>query len=246
MMGNWLFRFTKPDVLPAGSKLVAADEAEKQLLSQLKTKQRPEEDVRWDLSRLYSYTKHHEQAFAEVQRLVQMAETLEKKAQCYLAMGQLMEQMQNFEMAIKYYSQALSLEPINNQTWYFIHNNLGYCLNHFGRYREAQPYCCRAIKIDPLRHNAYKNLGISLEGQGDYANAAKCYIKAVQTNASDPRALRHLEELIHLPVPFLGDENKINRVIVLLVGGNVIWASLRIPSEAILKETLDMPPINWN
>jgi tetratricopeptide (TPR) repeat protein len=111
-------------------------------------------------------------------------------------MGQLMEQMQNYELAITYYSQALSLEPAHNQTWYLIHNNLGYCLNHFGRHAEAVPYLQQAIQIDPLRHNAYKNMGIACEGLGQYAEAAIFYIKAVQTNASDPRALRHLETLV--------------------------------------------------
>jgi len=77
----------------------------------------------------------------------------------------------------------------------FIQNNLGYCLNHFGRFAEAEPYLRRAIEIEPRRHNAYKNLGISFEGQGDHAGAASCYIKAVQANASDARALKHLEEL---------------------------------------------------
>jgi CheY-like chemotaxis protein len=98
-------------------------------------------------------------------------------------------------MAIRHYSQALSLEPAEGCVWYLIHNNLGYCLNHFGRFDEAEFYCRKAIEIDPARQNAYKNLGIALEGQEDYAGAAMCYIRAVHTNASDARSLRHLESL---------------------------------------------------
>lgn len=154
-----------------------------------------EEAVLWNLVRLFSHTKRQREAIAGVERLVEISETPEKKARCYLAMGQLMEQMQNYEMAIKYYSRALALEPINIDTWYFIHNNLGYCLNHFGRYAEAETYCRRAIEIDPLRYNAYKNLGIAYEGQNDYAGAAICYFRAVQADTSDARAVRHLERL---------------------------------------------------
>jgi len=124
-----------------------------------------------------------------------MAPTLEEKAKCFLNMGRLMEQMHDFEMAIKYYSTALSLEPINNETWYFIYNNLGFSLNQLQRYAEAESYCRQAIQIEPQRHNAYKNLGVAMEGQSDYFAAAKCFIQSVQTNAADPRALKHLEQL---------------------------------------------------
>jgi tetratricopeptide (TPR) repeat protein len=88
------------------------------------------------------------------------------------------------------------LEPNTKQVAYLINNNMGYCLNFAGRYQEAEPYCRKAIAINPERHNAYKNLGISLEGQGRIAEAAQCYIIAVHANAYDPRALRHLEDLI--------------------------------------------------
>ena len=47
-----------------------------------------------------------------------------------------------------------------------------------------------------MQVNAYKNLGISLEGEGQFAEAAKSYIRAVQINAADPRALIHLEDLV--------------------------------------------------
>jgi tetratricopeptide (TPR) repeat protein len=195
MPEQWPFRFSLPPTADGG-KPVTAEEAEQILLKQLETQERKEEDVLWDLAKLYSLTGRQILAFDCVQRLVEIAENAEKKAACHLAMGQLMEQMQDFGTAIQYYSQALTLEPVNNSTWYLIHNNLGYCLNHFGRHKEAEPYCRRAIEIDPQRHNAYKNLGVSLEGQGQHAQAAMSYVRAVQANASDPRALRHLEGLL--------------------------------------------------
>jgi Flp pilus assembly protein TadD len=194
MTKEWKFRFTVPSI-PDG-KPITPNEAEGVLLKQLQTGVRNPEDVMWDLARLYSLTGHQDVALQCVQQLVEATEDPEKKAACYLAMGQLMEQVNDYEAAIKFYSEAMVLEPVNSQTWYFINNNLGYCLNHFGRNVEAERYCQTAIQIDPLRHNGYKNLGISLEGQDLYALAARCYVAAVQTNASDFRALRHLEHLL--------------------------------------------------
>lgn len=88
------------------------------------------------------------------------------------------------------------MEPVESTVAYLVNNNLGYCLNQFGQHQEVEQYCKKAITINPQRHNAYKNLGIALEGQSQFAEAAKCYIKAVQMNASDPRALQHLENLV--------------------------------------------------
>ncbi len=48
------------------------------------------------------------------------------------------------------------------------------------------------------RFNAYKNLGVSLEGRQKFVEAARAYIQAVQRQARDARALRHLEALVDL------------------------------------------------
>lgn len=177
-------------------KLISAQEAEKILLAKLTKCEKELESTIWDLAVLYSRTGQQDIAMQYINRLMANTDDPEKKALYFLKMGQLMEQIHNYEAAITFYSQAFSLEPVNSEAWYFINNNLGYCLNHFGRHKEAEPYCRAAIKIEPRRQNAYKNLGISLEGQGQYTEAAKAYVKAVQANAADPRALTHLEELV--------------------------------------------------
>src|SRR5207249_4331376 len=80
---------------------------------------------------------------------------------------------------------------------YFINNNLGFSLNTLEQFAAGEKYCRRAIEIDPNRPNAYKNLGIALTGQGQYHDAAKCFVTATQVNAADPRALRLLQDLIN-------------------------------------------------
>jgi tetratricopeptide (TPR) repeat protein len=183
--------YVEPD-----GKIVTLEEAEKILLANLKKCEDGLESTVLDLVLLYSRLGRQETAMQHLDRLICATIDPEKKAQYFLRMGQLMEQIRNYEGAITFYTQAFSLEPDNNTVWYFINNNLGYCLNHFDQYVEAEPYCRAAIKIDPLRQNAYKNLGISLEGQGEFTRAAESYIKAVEINAADPRALYLLEDLV--------------------------------------------------
>jgi len=53
-----------------------------------------------------------------------------------------------------------------------------------------------AIRIEPNRYNAHKNLGISLEGQGEYHEAIKSYVEAIKKEPMDARVLLYLENLI--------------------------------------------------
>jgi tetratricopeptide (TPR) repeat protein len=187
------FSFSVPSQ-PQG-KRISAEEAERLLLERLKCCEEDLLSVLSDLAYFYSTTGRQRQAQAYLERYISNTDDPEKRAGCYLGLGQLMEQMRDYESAISFYSRAFVLEPESTRTWYLIHNNLGFCLNHFERYSEAEGYCRSAIKIDPSRHNAYKNLGVSLAGQGDYANAAENLIRATKANASDGRALKLLEQL---------------------------------------------------
>lgn len=105
------------------------------------------------------------------------------------------------------YKRALALEPQDRAAWYFVHNNLGFCLNQLHDYRTAEAYLREAIEIEPAWHNAYKNLGVSLAAQGEYAEAAMLLVQATVLSPYDPRALDHLEdllderELVYLQVP---------------------------------------------
>lgn len=169
---------------------------EQRLQENLKAQESAFEDAVLRLSRFYSRTDRPMLALRYIERLNACTTEPEKKAFCYLSIGQLLEQNRDFESAISSYSQAYLLEPVNACSWYFIHNNLGCCLNHCERYEEAERYCREAIRIDPTRYNAYINLGVALEGQEKFADAVRAFVKAVKTNSADTDVLQHLEDLI--------------------------------------------------
>jgi len=192
-MSNDEFNFAlprQPDLKP-----VSAEEAERILLERLAKAGSDHLDAIWDLACFYSQAGQYPIAQAYMERYLRTTDDPEKQAGAYLGLGQTMERMKEYEAAIGFYSRALSLEPTNTPTWYLINNNLGFCLNLFERFEDAENYCRVAIGIDPERPNAYKNLGISLAGQGRYAEAARDYIRATRVQAADGRALKLLEQL---------------------------------------------------
>nr|MBC7245514.1 tetratricopeptide repeat protein [Chloroflexota bacterium] len=188
MSENW---YGKPRVPQSTS-----EELEQLLLSKLKRCQDEYCRTLWDLAWLCSHKGRQERACKYIRKLLAVADDLELTAACYLALGQFMEQTRDYDAACTYYAQAYALEPVDPHIAYFVHNNLGYCLNRLGRHEEAESYLRMAIQIDPSRQNAYKNLGISLESQQRFAEAAECYLQGIQADASDSRALWLLEELV--------------------------------------------------
>jgi len=191
---DYPFSFSLP-VVP-DTRIVTAGVAEKRLLIQLHKKLTAYEEAVWQLARFYSHTDRQELAAQWVQQLLTLTTDQDKKASYYLALGQFKEQRKDFHAAIDFYKQGISTTTTNVATAYLLHNNLGYSLIQEEEYLNAETCCRRAIAIDPKRHNAYKNLGLSLEGQGKYLEAARAYIKAVQKHATDARALHHLEDLV--------------------------------------------------
>jgi tetratricopeptide (TPR) repeat protein len=190
------FRFELPRP-PAGPLVeVSSQEMEKLLLKQLEDAVNEPRQALWQLAQFYKQTRQTDKALVRLRQLIQMLPDAEDRAKCVLAMGQAMEQKGNFAAAAGFYKEALALEPMNTWTWYFINNNLGFSLSTLGRFTEAEAYCRKAIQTDPNRPNAHRNLGQSLTGQGQFRDAALCYVAATQVNAADGRAYHLLQELL--------------------------------------------------
>ncbi len=132
-----------------------------------------------------------------LEKVLELVISDDEKAFCLLSIGQVNEGKKDFETAIRWYGKAFSLKPgSDRQVWYFLHNNIGYCLNQVKRHKEATKYCRLAIAISPEAFNAHKNLGVALEGLGRYAVAAKSYVDSCRQCPIDGRALRHLQDLV--------------------------------------------------
>lgn len=135
-------------------------------------------------------------AHAYLAKILELVDKPEDKAGCLLGMGQMLERSGDPEGALEVYSRAFELPPGRDVVWYFLNNNLGYCLNLMGRHQEAEVHCRAAIEIEPARFNAYKNLGIALAGQGRHAEAARNLMTAARACPGDGRALAHLDVLL--------------------------------------------------
>jgi tetratricopeptide (TPR) repeat protein len=149
----------------------------------------------WTLAEECSEGGYLDAATAYFEKILILADEPGEKAACLLAMGQAYERARNFHAALEVYFRAFEFPQEPGPVWYFLNNNIGYCLNIEGRYQEAEEHCRAAIKINPDRSNAHKNLGISLRGQGRNAEAAKSFMAAIMACPEDGRALQCLEEL---------------------------------------------------
>jgi len=136
----------------------------------------------------------------------------EKRAECFLLLGVECENADDHETAARLYRLGIECGPTEIGTRYFLHNNLGYCLNRLRLHDEAERMCLTAIGVDPRRFNAYKNLGLTRQGQGRYPEAAVLFLKAAHIFPFDLRSLNHLEEIladhregVELAIPDIGE-----------------------------------------
>jgi len=150
----------------------------------------------WKLAGECADSGHFAAASGYCEKILALVDTTGEKAECLLAMGQARERSGDHKAALEAYSRAVELPQEPDLVWYFLHNNYGYCLNLESRYQEAEVHCRAAIEIDPERYNAYKNLGIALQGLGRFPEAARSFILATMACPADGRALGHLEDLI--------------------------------------------------
>jgi len=170
------------------------EEAERALADRLSAERSVEalNDLLW----LYKTTGCEDRARACLEDLLEDEQDLEMRALYHVYAGQSSERTGKYDDAIKQYRAAMGLEPSAPFTAYYLHNNLGYCLNLNGQYEDGERLCRMAIRVDPSRPNAHKNLGISLAALGQLRAAADAWIAATRANAADDRALGLLESML--------------------------------------------------
>ena len=117
-------------------------------------------------------------------------------ARLALREGGYCEKMGDYLSALKFYEASLLYRVDDLKLHYFQLNNYGFCLNSLERFADAEKILREAVGLIPQQYNAWKNLGVSLEHQGQYEEAAGCYLKAVLCSNKEPRLVAHLERLV--------------------------------------------------
>lgn len=144
----------------------------------------------------YGHFKQEKQVRKYLDLWSKQAQSQEEMANSMFRFGQHSERIEQFEDAAVYYRKGLTFQTENKDVLYYLHNNLAFCLNLQGEYKEAMEHTRQAITINPSRSNAFKNLGISLQGLGRYGKAALAWLTATHVNAGDERSLKLLEKLM--------------------------------------------------
>ena len=121
------------------------------------------------------------------------------------------EKARDWAAALVCYQRLLYLQPQAPPLRYFGHNNLAYVLIQLGRFDEAEHYCLAAIDIEDARHNAHKNLGLALLGQGRWLDGAMSLLDATELAPMDPRAWQHLKQLLAARPGLLLESEVLNR-----------------------------------
>jgi tetratricopeptide (TPR) repeat protein len=194
------------DMNPTDKKtavLAASEESqdtEAILLERLKNSSNTNEYFRWMLFVVgfYRGINNIDAATDLLEGFIKAGKDAEQTAHCYLALGQIATDEQRLEDALKCFTLALEHAPKRKKVAYVLHNNIGFCLNSLERYGEGEAYCREAIEIDWMRASGYRNLGISLQGQGNSRAAAWALVEAVRADPADERARTILQKLITL------------------------------------------------
>ena len=173
-------------------------ETEKLLLARLKSSTSSEEHFRWLLFVVGFYRSINkiQAAAGLLEKFIQSNSDAEQSAHCYLALGQIATDEQRHEAALDYFSEALKLAPKRRKVLYVLHNNIGYCLNSLGQFRDGEEHCRMAIDIDSTRASGYRNLGVSFNGQNNVVSSAWALVEAMKADEADNRARVLLDELL--------------------------------------------------
>lgn len=173
-------------------------DTEKLLLERLKNSSTAEDYFRWMLFVVgyYRGIKRCDAAVELLENFIGGSKDAEQRAHCHLALGQIATDEGCLDIALKHFTAALEFSPDSRKIAYVLHNNMGYCLNQLGRFAEAEHHCRVAIGIEWTRASAFRNLGVSLQGQGMIIAAVWALVEAIKAESSDRRARTILQSIV--------------------------------------------------
>jgi tetratricopeptide (TPR) repeat protein len=178
--------------------LEASPDTERLLLERLRNSNTDEDYFRWMLFVVgfYRGVNKTDAAMELLEGFIKATKDLEQSAHCHLALGQIATDEQRLDAALEHFSAALHAGPQKQKVTYVLHNNIAYCLNQLGRFIDGERHCRLAIETDWNRASAYRNLGLSMQGQGKTVEAAWALVEAMKSDSTDNRARGILQKLI--------------------------------------------------
>lgn len=171
------------------------NEFEKALCENVFKCERQLEEAIYEAAKYFASKGRYQYACHLLVRFADFTMDQEKDAFFRLTAGQVAEHAGDLNVAADEYRKGLENKISDEETAYFLNNNLGYTLIQIGKFDEAERYCREAIAIDSTRFNAHKNLGLALHGQEKYLEAAIA-LKKASLLSKDSRAGKHLKELL--------------------------------------------------
>ncbi len=123
-------------------------------------------------------------------------ESVERIALRHLEAGQNYACRQDWLSAADEYRKALSTQSIDWGTNYEANVYLAYALIHLGEPDQAIAHCYAAMKIRDRHPLAYAMLGLVMQSQRRWNEAARCFIKATRRNPAMDYAWPHFEQLM--------------------------------------------------
>src|ERR1044071_6461025 len=179
---------------------VKVEDTEMMLLDRLQNATNEDDHFRWLLFVVgyYRGAQRTDTAKALLQRFLSETKSPEYKVHCHLGLGQIATDEKDYEAALHHFNGALTLKPSTKKLEYVLLNNAGYCLNMLGRFAEGERHCRKALEVDWLRPSAYRNLGVSLHGNGNIVAAAWALVEAAKADPTDDRARSILHNLLSM------------------------------------------------
>ncbi len=102
----------------------------------------------------------------------------------YYNYGVLLQENNEYDLAIAKYNSAIKLNPSLAEAYY----NLGNICRDQNDFESAKAYYLKCIEINPVFENALYNLGVIYEKLGHNNSAEKCYNSAIELNNNNVEA----------------------------------------------------------